>query len=309
MKTIPSVKTISFNLLTFFVMLALFILPVSAEESDEVPDNGIPVVYINIDESQGTIRQMYDSVDHSVYCYGTIRITVPEGFHYSDFEETVLKSVDGLAMSMRGRGNSTWSAYTEKKPFKIKLDKKADIMGLGENKHWVLLANHFDQTLIRNRITAWLGDQMGFEFTPRGVPVDLVLSGEIYGTKYLGSYYLSENVRVDKNRLDIDELTETDTDPAIITGGYLLRTAIRSIRTLLTVSSPPARLTGLLIPLPLTLPITCYWEQVRMRKPKKPSLTVSWETVMSITISRNTSRITSRCLKMSCMNRERNTVT
>lgn len=223
MKTIPSVKTVSFYVLTVFIMLALLILPVSAEESDELPDNGIPVVYINIDESQGTIRQMYDSVDHSVYCYGTISISVPEGFHYSDFQETVLKSVDGLAMSMRGRGNSTWSAYTEKKPFKIKLDKKADILGLGENKHWVLLANHFDSSLIKNRITAWLGDQMGFEFTPRGVPVDLVLSGETYGTKYLGSYYLSENVRVDKKRLDIDELKETDTDPDIITGGYLLQ--------------------------------------------------------------------------------------
>ncbi len=44
MKTIPSVKTMSFYVLTVFIMLALLILPVSAEESDELPDNGIPVV-------------------------------------------------------------------------------------------------------------------------------------------------------------------------------------------------------------------------------------------------------------------------
>ncbi|MBQ3384534.1 MAG: CotH kinase family protein [Erysipelotrichaceae bacterium] len=222
MKRIPAIKTTLFYILSFIFLFAVFVQPVKAEEEETV-DNGIPVVYINIDESQGTIARMYDSVDHNVYCYGTISISVPEGFHYSDFADRVLQSVDGLSMSMRGRGNSTWSAYTEKKPFKIKLDKKADILGLGENKHWVLLANHFDSTLIRNRITAWLGDQMGFEFTPRGVPVDLVLSGEIYGTKYLGSYYLSENVRVDKNRLEIDELKESDSDPDVITGGYLLQ--------------------------------------------------------------------------------------
>ncbi|MBQ1522636.1 MAG: CotH kinase family protein [Erysipelotrichaceae bacterium] len=222
MKRIPSIKTALFYLLSVILLFTVFVKPVKAEEAEPV-DNGIPVVYINIDESQGTIARMYDSVDHNVYCYGTISISVPENFHYSDFADKVLKSVDGLQMSMRGRGNSTWSAYTEKKPFKIKLDKKADILGLGENKHWVLLANHFDSTLIKNRITAWLGDQMGFDFTPRGVPVDLVLSGDIYGTKYLGSYYLSENVRVDTNRLEIDELKEGDTDPDVITGGYLLQ--------------------------------------------------------------------------------------
>ena len=229
MKRIPTVKTISFLVLTLILVFAVFCMPVSADTEDgstdtQLPDNGIPVVYINIDESQVTIEQMYDSPDHSVYCYGTISIIVPKDFHYSDFEETALKSLEGLSISMRGRGNSTWSAYTDKKPFKIKLeDKKADVLGLGENKHWVLLANHFDSSFIKNRITAWLGDKMGFEFTPRGVPVDLVLSGEIFGTKYMGNYYLSENVRVDKNRLNIDELDEDDTDPLTITGGYLLQ--------------------------------------------------------------------------------------
>ena len=66
---------------------------------------------------------------------------------------------------------------------------------------------------------------MGFPFTPRGVPVDVVMTGQEFGTQYMGSYYLSENVRVDTNRLEISELTEADTDPDIITGGYLLQNA------------------------------------------------------------------------------------
>jgi len=189
---------------------------------DEIPDNGIPVMYLHIKESEGTIDDMIRSSDHSAYCYGTLSIDVPEGFHYCDFPDNVCESVSGLAMSVRGRGNSTWNK-SSKKPFKIKLDKKADLFGLGSNKHWVLVANALDSTLIKDRITAWLGDRMGFDFTPRGVPVDLVLMGEEYGTQYLGSYYLSENVRVDSNRLDIDELDEDDTDPQTITGGYLVQ--------------------------------------------------------------------------------------
>jgi uncharacterized protein YjdB len=206
-------------LFTFFLRTG----SVRAEENDQVkPDNGIPVIYLNIDESEGTIEEMLASKDHSVYCYGTLSIEVPEGFHYSDFEDLPCESFSDLAMSIRGRGNTTW-AHEGKRPFKIKLDKKTDIFGLGKNKHWVLVANAFDETLLRDRVTAWLADQLGFEFTPRGVPVDLVMKGQEYGEKYLGSYYFSENVRVDDNRLEIDELSEDMTEEPEITGGYLLQ--------------------------------------------------------------------------------------
>ena len=45
--------------------------------------------------------------------------------------------------------------------------------------------------------------------------------------KYLGSYYLSEQVRVGNNRIDIEELTEKDTDASIITGGYLVQNGLQ----------------------------------------------------------------------------------
>ena len=69
-------------------VLAAFFLPqtASAEEGKEVSvDNGIPVVYLTIDESEVTVDDMIASPDHSVYCSGKIRIEVPKGFHYSDF--------------------------------------------------------------------------------------------------------------------------------------------------------------------------------------------------------------------------------
>ena len=195
--------------------------------SDNMPavDNGIPVVYLYIDESQGTIEDMMTSPDHSVYCYGKLTIDVPDGFHYSDFPDLACEDFSDLDMSIRGRGNSTWNE--SKKPFKIKLDKKADLFGLGKNKHWVLVANAKDSTLLKDRITAWLGDEMGFDFTPRGVPVDVVMVGESFGKQYLGSYYFSENVRVDDNRLNIAELSESDTDPAVITGGYMIQNGVQ----------------------------------------------------------------------------------
>lgn len=118
--------------------------------------------------------------------------------------------------SIRGRGNSTWGY--PKKPYAIKLDEKSEVLGMPKHKRWCLLANWMDRTNIRNDIAFKIGSIMsGLEWTPDGRFVDLVVNGEMMGT-----YYLCEQIKVDKNRVNIDELKPTDFDEALVTGGYLL---------------------------------------------------------------------------------------
>ena len=123
-----------------------------------LPDNGLPVVVIEIDETEGhTIKDMNNSSDHSVKCYGSMSIIVPDGFRYCDLD-IAPESLGPVPLDyIRGRGNSTWKA--EKKPYRIKLENKTDVFGLGTNKHWVLLANAFDTTTFKNRFVGWLGDE------------------------------------------------------------------------------------------------------------------------------------------------------
>lgn len=184
----------------------------------ELDDNGIPVLYISIDEDAegyGTIEQMNESEDHSVECTGTVRLDVPDGYK-GDYSSKELKDTDELKLDyIRGRGHSTWTG--NKKPYKLKLDKSTDLLGMGKNKHWVLLANEGDDTLLKNRITSYIGSELGLAYTPQMLPVDVVMNGD-----YLGSYYLSEQVRVGKSRVEIDELTQEDNEEPDVTGGYLL---------------------------------------------------------------------------------------
>lgn len=184
----------------------------------------IPVMYFNIDESEGTIDAMNNSDDHSVECYGDVDLIVPDSFNNDDTfrdEYGRQESITGLQLEyIRGRGNSTWSA--DKKPYKVKFDKGQDLFGFGKNKHWTLLANRFDNSLVRNRMTYWLGQQLGMEYTPQCVPVEVVMNGEFYG-----SYLLCEQIRVGEGRVTIDDLDDVKdvpavTDPLIETGGYLL---------------------------------------------------------------------------------------
>ena len=180
-------------------------------------ENSLPVMYFDIDESEGSIDSMNASVDHSAECYGSVTLQVPAGYK-GEFSDKELKSTGPLELEyIRGRGNSTWDM--DKKPYKVKLDKKKDLLGMGENKHWVLLANRYDNSLLRNRITYWIVRQMGMEFAIKCAPVEVVMNGDYYG-----SYLLSQQVRVGKTRVEIDELDEKagDPDSIEITGGYLV---------------------------------------------------------------------------------------
>jgi hypothetical protein len=100
---------------------------------------------------------------------------------------------------IRGRGNSTWQYYP-KKPYKIKLDKKTNLLGMGSDKDWVLLANYTDKTLLRTAIAFKLSEMLEFPWTPKAAFVELFLNGE-----YMGNYQLVESVKREVNRVNIPE--------------------------------------------------------------------------------------------------------
>ena len=103
-----------------------------------------------------------------------------------------------LKMSIRGRGNSTWTEL--KKPYSIKLDKRKDIMGMPAHKRWVLLANYFDNTFMRNHLGFYLSEKFNMDYTVRGRFVDLIFNGT-----YAGFYWLGEAIKVDENRVNISD--------------------------------------------------------------------------------------------------------
>lgn len=109
---------------------------------------------------------------------------------------------EGTAESIRGRGNSTWGLA--KKPLQFKLSKKADLFGFGEAKTWNLIANGYDETRLRNRITMELARELGMSYVPESRMVDLYIN-----QVYYGNYYLSEKVEVDRERVDIRDMEET----------------------------------------------------------------------------------------------------
>ena len=124
-------------------------------------------------------------------------------------------SLYGGVIEIRGRGNSTWNF--PKKPYKIKLGKKASLLGMNESKQWVLLANHADKSLLRNEVGFELSRRIGLIYTPACKFVDVILNGT-----YIGNYQLTEQIDVDKKKVNITEQSTASTLLPEISGGYLV---------------------------------------------------------------------------------------
>ena len=99
---------------------------------------------------------------------------------------------------IRGRGNSTWNWYP-KKPYRIKLDESATMVGLPANKDWVLLADYRDITHMMYAVGFWLARELGLPCANHIRWVTLSLNGED-----MGLYALTELVEEGGNRVPLD---------------------------------------------------------------------------------------------------------
>ena len=150
-------------------------------------------MFLELNEELGTIKAMNSDSDHETSCYGTAKIG----------------DVDG-AISIKGRGNSTW--IMPKKPYNITFYKndeyakkvKVSLVDGVKAKKWTLLANYFDTSLIRNKIALDLANDM--EIGLESKFVDLWMNGE-----YLGNYLLTP--KKDYNTPDDGYFLENDHQP------------------------------------------------------------------------------------------------
>ncbi|MBQ2847374.1 MAG: CotH kinase family protein [Clostridia bacterium] len=102
-------------------------------------------------------------------------------------------------LEIKGRGNSTWQM--EKKPYNIKLDSKKNLFGMGKTKKWSLIANHGDESLIRNALAYQAAENAGMPYTPQFTPVDVYINND-----YMGSYLLTTRIGIDGSNVDIEDL-------------------------------------------------------------------------------------------------------
>lgn len=207
MKILQGVLTIIFLLFGIVSIQAQndSIIDSDITSSLQHPNEGVPV--------SGTLAVIYIATEnHQPITSKTEYINAKywiEPFGNNDFEALGSES-SPLDMQIRGRGHSSWKS--PKKPYKIKLSDKLSLLGMPQNKHWALLKPS-EATVAGFH----MGVIMDMSWTPHYRPVEVVLNGV-----NIGLYFLTETIRIDKNRVNIFEQGDHETDPTLICGGWLM---------------------------------------------------------------------------------------
>ena len=122
---------------------------------------------------------------------GGIYIITPDGKTVDSKDQYIKGSIfiinnDSLLCGIKGRGNSTWSAA--KKPCTVKFDKRHSLYGYPQDKNWVLLANYYDPSFVRNETAFFIGRYLSkLDYTPKSAFSTFYLND-----RFQGLYQLSE---------------------------------------------------------------------------------------------------------------------
>lgn len=90
------------------------------------------------------------------------------------------------------------------------------LLGLPSENDFIFKAEYLDLSLMKNCLTYEMSRRMD-RYAPRTKYCELFVNGE-----YMGVYSLTEKIKRDKNRVDIDKLDYDDVAGDSLTGGYII---------------------------------------------------------------------------------------
>jgi hypothetical protein len=128
---------------------------------------------------------------------------------------------------LRGQSSATFP----QRPYKVEFRDSADadikypVLGMPADADWALIAPYYDRALIRNPFTYTLANEMGRK-APQTRFAEVYLNYEnrpIEESDYQGIYWLSETIKINKQRLDLKKLDADDAQLPKISGGYVFK--------------------------------------------------------------------------------------
>jgi hypothetical protein len=128
----------------------------------------------------------------------------------------------------RLRGQSSQSH--PKTPYRVELwdnhDEDADhpIAGLPADGDWALINLYADRSLVRNAFVYELGREIGLS-APRQAHVEVYVNHTdpvVTAAHYQGIYNITETIKNQRERLNLEQLSEDDVAPEQLSGGYIM---------------------------------------------------------------------------------------
>jgi len=201
--------------------LFLFINALSFGQQVNFTDSNLPIFIIttDVDPNTGQPREIPD--DPKVGASLKI-IYHPDGSrnYMTDQNATEFLNYNGrIKIELRGSSSQSlpkkqygWTTYDT-----AGAKQNVSLLGMPKENDWILNGLAYDPSLIRDYLSYNLARNMG-QYATRTQFCEVVINGN-----YRGLYILQEKIKDDSNRVNIEEITEDDTEGVNLTGGYITK--------------------------------------------------------------------------------------
>lgn len=205
--------------LTICLVTLFFISGISvAQPVTSITQSNIPIIIID----PGNVE-----IPNDPKIEASFKIIGPDGdglYSYNSPSLTNIYQYEGqIGIEIRGNTSQEWP----KKSYGLETHDgtgasiNVSLLGMPAESDWVLNACYGDKSFIREVLAQQMFRQTG-RYAPRTQYVELFL--RTGGTMtYIGLYIFMEKIKRGADRINIKKLAETDSDPAKITGGFLLQ--------------------------------------------------------------------------------------
>lgn len=204
------------------LFIYLFVIFIVTAKAQVFTDSNLPIVIITTDKDPYTGLPI--NIPDEPKVLGSMKILYRNDGsrnYISDQNNPSHLNYNGK-IEIEIRGSS--SQFLEKKPYGLttlaednKSKNNVSILGMPEENDWILNSLSFDPSLLRDYLSYHLSRSIG-NYATRGKYCEVIINGE-----YRGLYIFMEKIKIDKERVNIEKINQSDNSGLKLTGGYIVK--------------------------------------------------------------------------------------
>ncbi|MEY2924310.1 MAG: hypothetical protein RLZZ337_858 [Bacteroidota bacterium] len=207
---------------TLRALLLVFITGQVIAQQTILTSSNLPIVVITTDIDPNTNKPFEIPDEPKVPASMKIIYRPDTSRNYlTDIDNAAFLNYDGkIGIELRGSSSQT----LDKKPYGLttlendnESNNNVSLLGMPAENDWVLNSLAFDPSMIRDYLSYTLAANMG-NYAPRVHYVEVIVNDD-----YKGVYILTEKLKIDGDRIDIEKLSTSDNTFPNVTGGYIIK--------------------------------------------------------------------------------------
>lgn len=198
------------------ILLGLFLVAMSIVHGQYLTSSNLPIVIITTDNGANIPDEPKIGATMKILYVNDTTIN-----YLSNQDDTAYLNYHGR-IGIERRGSTSQGHSKKPYGFETRLDddvtaNNVSLMGLPAENDWVLNAMNDEPSYVRDCLSYYLAGKLG-HYAPRTKYCEVIVNGD-----YRGLYFLTEKVKVDKNRVNIAQMDATDNQYPDVTGGYIIK--------------------------------------------------------------------------------------